>query len=135
MFEGDAEFVPNLIVLLAARSRPGGLRDAQRLLVRIRRLEHRRKPSDERTVGIDRKSTRLNSSHSQISYAVFCLKKKKTQHQTYRARSAAPRVAHHLIETHHSRRYKARFACGAHHAPVSCRVRRKRIVLLAPQLS
>src|SRR5688572_31379374 len=28
----------------------------------------------------DRKSTRLNSSHSQISYAVFCLKKKKKQH-------------------------------------------------------
>src|SRR2546430_11174793 len=31
-----------------------------------------------RRMGIDRKSTRLNSSHSQISYAVFCLKKKKT---------------------------------------------------------
>src|SRR2546427_9365027 len=30
----------------------------------------------------DRKSTRLNSSHSQISYAVFCLKKKKTMHQS-----------------------------------------------------
>src|SRR2546430_9786661 len=29
---------------------------------------------------IDRKSTRLNSSHSQISYAVFCLKKKKMSH-------------------------------------------------------
>src|SRR2546427_11870820 len=28
---------------------------------------------------IDRKSTRLNSSHSQISYAVFCLKKKKQE--------------------------------------------------------
>src|SRR5688572_32027611 len=28
-------------------------------------------------VHVDRKSTRLNSSHSQISYAVFCLKKKK----------------------------------------------------------
>src|SRR2546427_3107857 len=28
-------------------------------------------------VTVDRKSTRLNSSHSQISYAVFCLKKKK----------------------------------------------------------
>src|SRR2546430_8932894 len=28
----------------------------------------------------DRKSTRLNSSHSQISYAVFCLKKKKKNH-------------------------------------------------------
>src|SRR2546427_12029911 len=32
----------------------------------------------------DRKSTRLNSSHSQISYAVFCLKKKKNyNHNTY----------------------------------------------------
>src|SRR2546430_13601477 len=30
----------------------------------------------------DRKSTRLNSSHSQISYAVFCLKKKKTKRHT-----------------------------------------------------
>src|SRR5688572_29829746 len=29
---------------------------------------------------IDRKSTRLNSSHSQISYAVFCLKKKNTDY-------------------------------------------------------
>src|SRR2546430_5880533 len=32
---------------------------------------------DERPIPQDRKSTRLNSSHSQISYAVFCLKKKK----------------------------------------------------------
>src|SRR2546430_3844428 len=30
----------------------------------------------------DRKSTRLNSSHSQISYAVFCLKKKKNHTKT-----------------------------------------------------
>src|SRR5688572_32716576 len=30
---------------------------------------------------LDRKSTRLNSSHSQISYAVFCLKKKKKKHK------------------------------------------------------
>src|SRR2546430_3659724 len=30
-------------------------------------------------IQLDRKSTRLNSSHSQISYAVFCLKKKKTK--------------------------------------------------------
>src|SRR2546430_12241100 len=37
-----------------------------------------------KAVGVDRKSTRLNSSHSQISYAVFCLKKKKKrQHQQY----------------------------------------------------
>src|SRR2546430_5334155 len=32
----------------------------------------------------DRKSTRLNSSHSQISYAVFCLKKKKYHHDSVR---------------------------------------------------
>src|SRR5688572_32215584 len=31
---------------------------------------------------LDRKSTRLNSSHSQISYAVFCLKKKKKHKST-----------------------------------------------------
>src|SRR5688572_12198371 len=38
--------------------------------------------------GVDRKSTRLNSSHSQISYAVFCLKKKKTRrNETYCGKS------------------------------------------------
>src|SRR2546427_6367988 len=36
----------------------------------------------ETCVGGDRKSTRLNSSHSQISYAVFCLKKKKKKNNT-----------------------------------------------------
>src|SRR5205085_7396578 len=39
----------------------------------------------------DRKSTRLNSSHSQISYAVFCLKKKK------KSRVSALALAHSLI--------------------------------------
>src|SRR5688572_31826738 len=34
-------------------------------------------PGGNRLSAADRKSTRLNSSHSQISYAVFCLKKKK----------------------------------------------------------
>src|SRR2546428_10310884 len=36
--------------------------------------------------GGDRKSTRLNSSHDQISYAVFCLKKKKRKHNIVHAR-------------------------------------------------
>src|SRR5688572_30916151 len=36
----------------------------------------------------DRKSTRLNSSHSQISYAVFCLKKKKGDRQAHRDHDA-----------------------------------------------
>src|SRR5947209_16880122 len=35
---------------------------------------------------LDRKSTRLNSSHANISYAVFCLKKKKKKKQNYRQR-------------------------------------------------
>src|SRR5258708_18454697 len=38
---------------------------------------HVAEPHVEGAVGIDRKSTRLNSSHQIISYAVFCLKKKK----------------------------------------------------------
>src|SRR2546428_9270744 len=37
---------------------------------------------ESRRVGKDRKSTRLNSSHDQISYAVFCLKKKKIKNTT-----------------------------------------------------
>src|SRR2546430_6672107 len=36
-------------------------------------------PVADTLTGLDRKSTRLNSSHSQISYAVFCLKKKKAK--------------------------------------------------------
>src|SRR2546430_10221148 len=35
------------------------------------------RPDPATNAEVDRKSTRLNSSHSQISYAVFCLKKKK----------------------------------------------------------
>src|SRR5688572_31915242 len=38
---------------------------------------------DRRVRAEDRKSTRLNSSHSQISYAVFCLKKKKKKKHTH----------------------------------------------------
>src|SRR2546428_9300021 len=39
-------------------------------------------PADQERVRPDRKSTRLNSSHDQISYAVFCLKKKKRKRYT-----------------------------------------------------
>src|SRR5947207_11520773 len=42
------------------------------------RPEPRRQPQRDR-VDLDRKSTRLNSSHTVISYAVFCLKKKKNK--------------------------------------------------------
>src|SRR3712207_8615517 len=37
-------------------------------------------PVPEPVAEVDRKSTRLNSSHANISYAVFCLKKKKNVH-------------------------------------------------------
>src|SRR5688572_31573123 len=48
---------------------------------------HRRaaSPRGARQAG-DRKSTRLNSSHSQISYAVFCLKKKNTNTHLYQSK-------------------------------------------------
>src|SRR2546427_5849419 len=41
------------------------------------RISSGRGPRHVAVARLDRKSTRLNSSHSQISYAVFCLKKKK----------------------------------------------------------
>src|SRR2546430_2570626 len=50
--------------------------------------------------GKDRKSTRLNSSHSQISYAVFCLKKKKTKLILVRSLRVATRVL--LLQYTHS---------------------------------
>src|SRR2546422_4576634 len=45
------------------------------VVVHLRRRRHHR--PDARDFLLDRKSTRLNSSHGYISYAVFCLKKKK----------------------------------------------------------
>src|SRR5688572_32070193 len=62
--------------------------------VRAQTAQHLARPAGlaelgqlNRHVG-DRKSTRLNSSHSQISYAVFCLKKKKKnlRQQSYKAK-------------------------------------------------
>src|SRR3712207_7072257 len=48
-------------------------------------LDPSMKVKNQVKMGLDRKSTRLNSSHANISYAVFCLKKKKTR-PTPRAR-------------------------------------------------
>src|SRR5438132_2369988 len=46
---------------------------------------------------IDRKSTRLNSSHTVISYAVFCLKKKKKRNEEYTP------MANTKLHNHHTR--------------------------------
>src|SRR2546430_9045456 len=84
------------------RSRGPGrdARDADRLRSRGQQLHlhgdvHRERPDAARDHGAreDRKSTRLNSSHSQISYAVFCLKKKKqntTINKTTRYQTTSP---------------------------------------------
>src|SRR2546430_8031868 len=45
-------------------------------------------------IASDRKSTRLNSSHSQISYAVFCLKKKKKPADDRATRAEQPALPH-----------------------------------------
>src|SRR5438132_4212623 len=47
----------------------------------------------------DRKSTRLNSSHTVISYAVFCLKKKKTYKTTTNPHSTTPRLTRTAVMT------------------------------------
>src|SRR5260221_800727 len=77
----------------------GGLSELVRQADRKRETSHQYEADGPSR--IDRKSTRLNSSHTVISYAVFCLKKKKPQarphcrpgHQTRTELSAAPRRA------------------------------------------
>src|SRR2546430_8647728 len=83
----------------------------------------------------DRKSTRLNSSHSQISYAVFCLKKKKTAADEYDQsdrHSSTPddqsnyRSARYLADDHRGSRHQyLRSVCRADaiRPPLTCRAR------------
>src|SRR5688572_31038777 len=62
--------IPSLIPQLDIQNGREGILDSNCQVLQRRRRKSRRAAED-------RKSTRLNSSHSQISYAVFCLKKKK----------------------------------------------------------
>src|SRR2546430_8428405 len=96
----DQEFTPfhrpslaNVSTLSSSNDLPRGmtfLETASMLCTVFRMLENKEKLTSrgfvERRVHRgrtrrDRKSTRLNSSHSQISYAVFCLKKKNKCHE------------------------------------------------------
>src|SRR2546429_4031633 len=61
--------------------RPGAVGERQPLQAALEDLVHPLERDLPARPEGDRKSTRLNSSHGYISYAVFCLKKKKT-HQT-----------------------------------------------------
>src|SRR2546429_6078667 len=74
-------------------------RDLPRLVL----IEVRRHAADDQTLAFldqdfglclaDRKSTRLNSSHGYISYAVFCLKKKRTASESIRT---SPTICHSI---------------------------------------
>src|SRR2546430_13102717 len=71
-----SEFVSDTMAIVGATpaSRCGAA--AKFSTLRVERWD----PAQREVTRRDRKSTRLNSSHSQISYAVFCLKKKKQLH-------------------------------------------------------
>src|SRR5256885_2735004 len=69
IFRHLEERLPHRLDLLGRYRRERGEREAQVFL-----------GAPQRAIGEDRKSTRLNSSHLVISYAVFCLKKKTHVH-------------------------------------------------------
>src|SRR5689334_24370430 len=62
--------------------RAGREHGLQREIEGPRALRRARARAELDQVALDRKSTRLNSSHSSISYAVFCLKKKNKKNNT-----------------------------------------------------
>src|SRR5256885_7934865 len=75
----------------------------------------------------DRKSTRLNSSHLVISYAVFCLKKKKKYRTHPRSPSDIPSLCHPRLSLRNSTQHRSDLrlstlsACVATPAsPISC---------------
>src|SRR2546430_1840906 len=84
----DRTFDPNTMIAAAREAFAPVLKAQQegfKTLERLARLQYAVAgdvlESGLARVNVDRKSTRLNSSHSQISYAVFCLKKKNKTHQ------------------------------------------------------
>src|SRR3712207_7407981 len=76
-YEVAAAVVPETIAAAGIAARVQGLRRYYALLLGADGVARLVRELDGTTT--DRKSTRLNSSHANISYAVFCLKKKKQQ--------------------------------------------------------
>src|SRR3712207_7425220 len=86
LFRSPEPVLDRVAVVLGVVAGPGPRRVREALQDRCRRRpcppERLERALDGAVVGEalrDRKSTRLNSSHANISYAVFCLKKKKTK--------------------------------------------------------
>src|SRR5687768_17804539 len=86
---------PYTTLFRSRRDRTGGRRPAGE--AHVRRGDRRSPP---RRGGLrDRKSTRLNSSHGYISYAVFCLKKKKLDKSALECRASSRLVSKiHLLQ-------------------------------------
>src|SRR3989440_558350 len=79
---GDAVFGPNYgEARVDTNTRAGYSAQCPNIGRLLRNLSFTTQQESRVMADIDRKSTRLNSSHDQISYAVFCLKKKKKQQQ------------------------------------------------------
>src|SRR2546422_5163575 len=75
---GDRNLAERVLAAPRTRQAPGVSLEPERALApEDPHLARRRQGRDRAEAKVDRKSTRLNSSHGYISYAVFCLKKKK----------------------------------------------------------
>src|SRR2546422_8057451 len=75
---------------------------------------------DRATATLDRKSTRLNSSHGYISYAVFCLKKKKkTTNTVHVTKSKAPSAQEETQNNTRQAKLQAQDTITEHHADTS----------------
>src|SRR3989442_10410056 len=89
---------PTLFRSVMRLERPGDRAARDRLhhrgldLEKAARVEERADPAHEPRPHRDRKSTRLNSSHVRISYAVFCLKKKNRKQSLHLADSPKSRI-------------------------------------------
>src|SRR3712207_7475949 len=83
LFRSD-ELLDAVPIVASPPAQPGQQHVPQRAA--DRRVEQK---APQRHLGEDRKSTRLNSSHANISYAVFCLKKKTKNKQSYCQQTSA----------------------------------------------
>src|SRR2546430_3086397 len=82
LFRSFANTFTNRVMLGPDGCRANGFFDVSLMMSRAGQIMISHLNGNFRANAADRKSTRLNSSHSQISYAVFCLKKKKKQYLT-----------------------------------------------------